>query len=207
LVALGSGSVVVQGSTFASNVKGDGALFIGNSNVDLRNNTFASNGTVVGPTTGLNGVEFMNGFAGSAYILGNSFVNNTGNGLYLGSNSGLTQVLNNYFDNNFVGLTMDTAPGGSLRANVQGNTIRKPVGADSNFVGILAIGRNLTATIGGDGNLGNSIQNYITGTFVYINDGDGNDHSAGFPNLTFLTNSFTDANGQAVSPSKAIHKA
>jgi hypothetical protein len=204
LVAQDNSHVNVQTSTFSSNRKGDGALFLGASTADLRANLFSSNGEVVGPTTGLNGVEFMNGFSGTAYISGNSFVSNTGNGLYLGSASGVVQVLGNLFDNNFVGITMDTASGGSLNAIVQGNTIRKSPDASRDFVGILAIGRNLTATIGGDGGLANAIQNYVNGKFIYIDDGDGGSHSAGFPNLTILTNSYT-ANGQNVSPSDAIH--
>jgi hypothetical protein len=204
MVALDNSRVTVQASNFSSNVKGNGALFIGSSTADLRSNYFASNGVTRGATTGLNGLEFINGFAGAAFVSGNSFVNNTAMGIYVGGGPNTLQIVSNLFDNNVIGLSMDTATGTTINAIVQGNTIRSPVDRSQTNAGILAIGRGLTATIGGDGSLGNTIQNYSPGLFIYEGDGDGNAHNAGYPRLTILTNSYT-SNGVAVSPSEAIH--
>lgn len=204
MVALDNSRVTVQASNFSSNVKGNGALFIGNSSADLRSNYFATNGVTRGATTGLNGVEFINGFSGTAFVSGNSFVNNTAMGIYVGGGPNTLQIVGNFFDANVIGLLMDTASGSTINAVVQGNTIRSSLDGSQTNAGILAVGRGLTATIGGDGSLGNSIQNYSPGLFIYVADGDGDAHDAGFPNLTILTNSFT-SDGAAVSPSRAIH--
>lgn len=205
MVALDNSRVTVQASNFSSNVKGNGALFIGNSTADLRGNYFASNGVTRGATTGLNGLEFINGFAGTALVSGNSFINNTAMGIYVGGGPNNLQIVGNLFDGNVIGLLMDTASGSTINATVVGNTIRSPMDDSQTNAGILAIGRGLTATIGGDGSLGNTIQNYRPGLFIYVADGDGDAHDAGFPNLTILTNSYT-SDGVVVSPSTAIHR-
>ena len=204
MVALDSSSVTVRNSTFAANQKANGMILIGNANAELRNNTFAANGQVRGAVSGLNGLELLNGFTGHAYIDGNAFVNNTANGIFVGSATNTIWILNNVFDNNFIGLNMDTALGSTVNAVVQGNTISLAGGATPGPVGILAIGHGLTATIGGDGVLANSIRDFIDGAFIYEADGDGNAHNAGFPNLTVLTNNFS-RNGQPVSRADAIH--
>ncbi len=74
---------------------------------NLQNNTFSSNGEVAGPTTGLDGVELNNDFTGTALIEGNSFLGNTGDGLYIGSAPEVVQVLDNVFQNNFVGVALN----------------------------------------------------------------------------------------------------
>ena len=68
LVARDHSQVTAQQCTFSSNRKGDGALFFSQTTANLTSNTFASNGEVVGPTTGLNGLEFFTDFSGTAVI-------------------------------------------------------------------------------------------------------------------------------------------
>lgn len=203
LAAHDSAQVTARGCTFASSVKGNGAIFLDNSTVTLIGNSFTSNGQVFGPITGFNGVEFYRSFSGSAVVSGNSFIGNTANGLFVGGSPNTIQIVNNLFDDNFFGMTLDAAEGSTMiNAVVQGNTIRIPLNSSHDGVGLNAIGGGLTATIGGTGSLGNTFENY-TGPFIYIADGDAGAHGAGYPTLTILTNTYTN-NGQPVDPSKAV---
>ena len=148
------GSVTAQGSTFSGNRTGDGALFGGQGTVTLTGDTFASNGEVVGESTGLNGVEFLGlpgdsqNFTGTAVLSGNLFQNNTSNGIFIGSTSSSVQILNNTFENNVVGISMDSTYA-SVNATIQGNTIEVPVGTADVYAGVYAIGGGVTATVGG----------------------------------------------------------
>jgi hypothetical protein len=201
--------ISVTGSTFNSNVNGDGAIFSGQASVQLTgNNVFQSNGPGKprGPS-GLNGVEFFANFTGTATVSGNQFLNNTGNGLYVGGSPNMLQITNNMFVNNYVGIGLDSAASGTqIMANIQGNQISVPAGSTQASVGILAIGGGLSATIGGPGTAGNTILNYANNTFIYEATGDVPSQNTGSPHLNIQANTFM-RDGQSISPGNAINPA
>jgi parallel beta-helix repeat protein len=201
LVAADNSQITAQDCVFNGNKQGDGALFFGQASATLLNNTFASNGEVFGPTTGLNGIEFNPAFTGTAVVSGNVFQGNTGFGLYVGSAPSTIQIVNNVFNDNFVGLAL-YAEGTSVNANVQGNTFEVSAGAPVSFEGLFAGGSGVTATIGGPGTQGNIFDGFGDHLFIYQTDG-----SAipvlGWPNLNILANTYQRA-GAPVSPSDAI---
>jgi hypothetical protein len=169
----------------------------------LSNNTFESNGQVVGPTTGFNGLEFFANFSGTALISGNTFRSNTGNGLFIGSAPQTIQVVNNLFDNNFVGLTLD-ASDAAVNATVQGNTFTVPTGAPSSFEGLFGLGSGVTATIGGPGSAANTFVNYANFFSIDPSHSGGNPtREVGCPNFTILTNTFLRG-GSPLDPGLAI---
>ena len=204
LVVSGQAQVTVQQSTFSNNLKGDGAIFMDSPTVNLYGNTFASNGQVVGETTGLNGVEFLGGYSGNAVVSGNTFVNNTANGLFIGGAPNNILVSGNQFldsiQGNVGGLAMDSSVT-TIHATVVGNTFIGPANPANDQVGILALGNALTATVGGSGSDANVFQNYLNGNF--INQDVGSGPNQGCPNLSFPGNSFS-RNGNPVAPSDAI---
>ena len=176
LVALQNSAVTAQHSIFADNKKGDGALFLNQTTVNLVDNTFASNGEIIGEATGLNGVEFFINFTGSAIVSGNVFENNTAAGIWGGSSSNNIQITNNTFNNNVVGVFLD-ASAAPISATVQGNTFVVPVGSPDSDVGFLTIGR-VTATVGGDGTLANTFENYFAFRSIGVSKGGPKDRKA-----------------------------
>ena len=56
-------------------------------------------------------------------------------------------------------------------------------------VGFLAVGSGVTATVGGDGTLANTMENYANGRFIVESNGSPN-ASVGNPNVTILGNTF-----------------
>ena len=204
LVASAQSQVTVQGSTFSSNQKGDGALFLNQATVNLVGNTFASNGVTRGEATGLNGVEFFVNYGGTAVVSGNVFQDNTANGIFIGSASGAIQVAGNTFNNNVVGIMMDSSTGSRINATIQGNTIEMPAPtSDDTYKGIIAIGTGVTATIGGPDTQGNSLENYgysainpNFGFFIF---------ESGSPKLTNLANNRFTSGGRPVPEADAIH--
>jgi parallel beta-helix repeat protein len=204
LVAGDQTQVTVKGSTFSSNRKGDGALFMSQATVNLTDgNIFASNGQTRGEGVGgLNGVEFFINYTGTAVVSGNTFQDNTANGLYIGSAPNGIQIVNNVFSNNFVGIFLAASGGATIHATIQGNTIEIPAPTtDSSEKGIIAQGSAVTATIGGPGAQANTLENYAfsaaapdNGAFIFesLN-----------PNLTILGNTFTSG-GSPVSQEDAI---
>ena len=201
LVALQNSAVTAQHSIFADNKKGDGALFLNQTTVNLVDNTFASNGEIRGEAEGFNGVEFLTNFTGTAVVTGNLFENNTASGIWTGSSANNMQITGNTFDNNVVGVFLD-ASAAPIRATVQGNTFAVPVGSPVEDVGVLAVGGGVTATIGGNGALANTMENYSNGSFIVQSNGSPTE-SVGNPNDTILANTFLYA-GIAVPPSQAI---
>ena len=201
LVALQTSAVTVQQSDFANNRMGDGALFLDQATVNLVDNTFASNGETRGEATGFNGVEFEANFTGTAVVTGNLFENNTAAGIWAGSSANNMQITGNTFDNNVVGVFLD-ASAAPISATVQGNTFVVPVGSPVIDVGVLAVGGGVTATIGGNGALANTMENYSNGSFIVQSNGSPTE-SVGNPNDTILGNTFLD-DGIAVPPSQAI---
>jgi Right handed beta helix region len=199
LVAFNQAKVTAQGDTFSGSRKGDGAIFSGQTTVNLTGNTFASNGTVVGATSGFNGVEFYNDFTGSAVVSGNTFSNNTASGLFISGASQTVQITGNTFDGNFVGLNMD-ASSAPINAVIQGNTFTVTPG--STYQGLDAAGSGVTATIGGSGSAQNIFENYAYQRSIlqfHVSNG----QTVGCPNLSILANSYLSG-GSSVDPSQAI---
>ena len=83
--------------------------------------TFSSNGVTVGESTGLNGLEFLSGYSGTAVVSGNSFLNNTANGIYVGGSASNIQIAGNQFQGNVGGIFLDSTLS-PVNATVQGNT-------------------------------------------------------------------------------------
>ena len=203
LVATGNAQVTVQGCTFSSNHDGDGAIFFGQSTANLTDNTFASNGEVVGPTTGLDGLEFNSNFTGTAVVSGNVFQNNTGDGLFIGGSSTAIQVVNNVFDNNLAGIVL-YADGTSVNANIQGNSFEVPASSTANYTGLFALGSGVSATVGGAGSQGNSFSETVDNTsIVEAHNGGPANQDLGCPSLDVLANTY-EQGGVAIPPSQAI---
>jgi nitrous oxidase accessory protein NosD len=207
LVALLNAQVTAQGCTFSFNQKGDGALFLNQSTANLSGNTFASNGRIVGEGPGFNGVEFSDGFSGSGLISGNTFLNNTANGVWVGSAPNQIQILGNVFEGNVFGVSLD-ASAGPVSAVVQGNTFSPPPGLPQSggatiyYCGLVAFGTNATATVGGAGAAGNTFENYPTDDSI-VEDNVSDGVAVGYPSLTILANQYL-SNGVAVSASNSI---
>ena len=205
LSAYGNAQVTVAQSTFSGNHSGNGAIFFDQATVNLTGNTFASNGQVVGISTGRNGIEFFgaagnsDNYTGSAVVSGNSFTSNTANGIYVGSAGNLT-ISNNQFSGNVVGLFLD-GTGASINATVTGNTIAVAPNPPDNWNAIVAVGTDVTATIGGSGANGNTIENYLMGD--YIHEAIGTGPNAGVPKVTVLANTYLQ-NGAPVPVSYAV---
>ncbi len=204
IVASDTSQLKLQSSTVVGNVHSDGAIFFSQANVTLTGNTFASNGQVVGITTGLNGVEFFGGagqannYTGTAVVSDNSFLNNTANGIYAASGGNLT-ISNNQFSGNVVGVFLDGTVA-SINATVVGNTIVTPANSPGTYNGITLQGTGLTATIGGAGTDGNTLTNFFDSAFIVEAFGTGPD--TGLPHATILANAYYQ-NGNAISPSQA----
>jgi hypothetical protein len=196
--------VTAQGCTFSSNKKGDGAIFFDQTTATLIDNSFDSNGEVVGPTTGLNGLEFNGNFTGTAVVSGNTFQNNTADGLFIGNAPNTIQVVNNLFDNNLAGIVLYSS-GTTISVNIQSNTFQVPATAPSNFFGFLAIGSGASATIGGPGGQGNDFNGFADHTSIgEANAGGPQNQFLGCPNVTILANTF-QRDGVTLQPSQAIN--
>lgn len=199
LVAYNQAQVNAQGDTFSDSQQGNGAIFSDQVNVTLNGDTFASNGTVFGPTTGFNGVEFYSSFTGSATVSGNTFTGNTESGLFISGTSSAIQVTGNTFNNNFVGLNMD-ASSAPVNAVIQGNTFM--VTSGSTYQGLDAAGSNVTATVGGSGGAANVFENYANNYSIlefHVSAG----KTIGCPNVNIQGNSYLQG-GNAISETQAI---
>jgi Periplasmic copper-binding protein (NosD) len=212
MVAADQTQVTVQGSVFSSNQNGNGALFFSQATVNLSGNMFESNGAP-NAALQLGGVEFYgvpndpSNYTGAAVISGNVFLNNTLYGIYVGSASQAIQILNNQFENNVIGIFLSSLhlsiPAAPVNAIIQGNTIEVPAPA-SDLVpkGIIGWGSEVTATIGGPGAQGNTLENFDysatapnVGVFIY---------ESGGPQLAILANTFTSG-GNPVPEPNAVH--
>ena len=193
LTAYGSAHVTVSQSTFSGNKTGDGALIQDQTTAMFTGDTFSSNGVTAGESTGLNGLEFLSGYSGTAVVSGNNFLNNTSNGIYVGGAASNIQITGNQFQGNIVGIFLDSTLS-PVNATVTGNTITAPVNASITDAGIVALDTGVTATIGGSGSAENTISNYVGNTYI---------RSVGSPKLTILTNIYS-SKGVAIPPSQAI---
>ncbi len=212
MVAANQTQVTVQGSMFSYNQQGNGALFFSQATVNLFGNTFQSNGAPDGVLK-LGGVEFYgvqndpSNYTGAAVVSGNLFLNNTLYGIYIGSATQAIQIVNNQFENNVIGVFLSSLhldiPTAPVNAIIQGNTIEVPAPAtDRTPTGIIGWGSGVTATIGGPGAQGNTLENYDysatipnDGVFIYESEG---------PQLTIMANTYTSG-GDPVPEANAIH--
>ncbi len=193
LTAYGGATVTVSQSTFSGNKKGDGALIQDHTTATFTGDTFSSNGVTVGESTGLNGLEFLSGYSGTAVVSGNSFLNNTSNGIYVGGAASNIQIAGNQFQGNIVGIFLDSSLS-PVNATVVGNTITAPANASITDAGIVALDSGVTATIGGSGSAENTINNFVGNTYI---------RSVNSPNLTILTNIYS-SDGVDIPPPEAI---
>jgi hypothetical protein len=150
-------TAVVRYSTIQNNGV-NGFFFQQNAAGDLHNNNILNNGTagVRGPA-GFNGIEVFNGWTGPSMQIHENWINgNAGNGIYLGGSAAAVLVANNYFFNNFVGMTVNAEP---ANVTLQGNTFELPL-AQANEEGMLIVGPGPTVTVGGPG-VQNTFKNYL----------------------------------------------
>jgi hypothetical protein len=103
------GVTTIEYCTITGN--GTNGVIYGNKTRGLvRYNALTSNGTagVWGPN-GYNGLEVLQGWKGSSMVIdANTFAFNTGNGALIGS--GVVNVVNNFFNDNWVAMTIFNAP-------------------------------------------------------------------------------------------------
>jgi hypothetical protein len=164
VVGLDGSNVSISHSTLSNNIKGNGAIFFGNSTVNILNDDFESNGQVRGATTGLNGLEFFFDYTGVATVDGNLFKNNTATGIFA-SGPHLT-ITHNTFDDNQIGIGLqgfsDAAPTVAVPTNatIQSNLFVVPT-TRTDEVGMFGLGSAVTATIGGTG-VENTFRNYAS---------------------------------------------
>jgi parallel beta-helix repeat protein len=209
LVAQGQTQVSAQGSTFSGSHQGDGMLLANQGAVNLTGNTFASNGTVVGFATnqGRDGIEIFHTFSGTAVISGNTFLNNTGDGIYVGSAPSAMQITSNTFDSNLIGLDLDAnvAP---VNVVVTGNSfsVPQPGYRDQGLVpqGISAAGSGVTATVGGTGAAANAFANFDNQRFIVELNQNGQGGNIGSPGLSNVAGNSFVSGGSAVSLTQAI---
>ena len=199
LVAQDQSQVTAQGSTFSNSKDGDGALITAQATVTLTGNTFASNGQVVGFASGFDGVEFYL-FNGSAVVSGNTFSNNTGDGVFLVGTPQAFQITGNTFDDNLVGLNLGA--GGTVNAVIQGNTFAGVMGSIDQ--GLVAAGSGVTATVGGSGSNANTFENFGNNVSIFEQNQNGQGQNIGLPKLVdVLMNNFLE-DGVSVPASQAI---
>lgn len=210
VVATDTANFTASGSTFSGNHTGDGALFFSQAAVTLTGNTFASNGQVASVAEGLNGIEFFGGagpnlYTGTAVVTGNSFVNNTAAGLYVGGASNIT-ITGNQFSNSLDAISAVAiylnASEGTVNATVLGNTIQA-VNPTPHWAGILMQGSGLTATVGGAGGDANTIRGFQR--FTYLREVQGSAPNTGLPKVTLSGNNYVDANGANVPQADALY--
>jgi hypothetical protein len=148
LLATATANAVLQRNTFALNGT-NGAYYELQTTGGITGNTFSSNGTRgTRGAGGFNGVEVA-GLGAAMTISGNTFENNTLNGIYVGD--GTVTVTGNVFFNNFLGMTIDNPLNRPVNITVKGNTFQLPAGAPYSEGIFMASSTNasLTITIGG----------------------------------------------------------
>ena len=144
-----SASVTMRRSTLRYNKYGNGALILDNATVDFEANRFDRNGLVRDPldlSAGRNGIEFYMNYHGTSRVVGNTFTENTGFGIFLAS--GNTTISGNTFDNNWCGIGVEGIDGQSLVTTIQGNTFRVPITATYEH-GLLIYGPGAKVVLGG----------------------------------------------------------
>lgn len=198
LVGYNQSSVTAQGSSFSNSQQGDGAIFSNQATVNLSGDTFASNGTARGYASGFNGVEFTQ-YSGNAVLSGDTFVNNTASGIFVGGASQALQITGNTFASNLVGLNLDASVA-PIVALVAGNTFTTAPGSGDQ--GLVAAGSGVTATIGGAGTAGNTFQNFASQRSILQYHTSGSS-TIGCPNLNIGSNSYTSG-GVAESADQAV---
>jgi hypothetical protein len=159
----GTSSLTVSQSEVSRNGH-NGIAFDQNSSGNIFSNVIDGNGVrgTRGPTTGFNGIELQPTWAGSTMLIHeNQISNSTTNGVFI--EGGTPTVANNFFYNNFVGLTV--WQGGSVI--VRGNTFELPL-AQGNEEGIYMSGSLVSVTIGGPFFADrNTFKNYIDNPTIH----------------------------------------
>jgi hypothetical protein len=189
VITAGTSQLTLTRSALANNVLGNGVLLRENSNALIQSNYFAHNGTTYGLPQGLNGVELLGDYVGLARILGNTFFDSTGFGVFISGSTQFAEIRGNYFNHSNAivkrvcigmngALDQSGGPGGSIaRAVIQGNLLDIPVG-DTIQEGIFMLGAGVTATIGGAGGANvNVFRNFAANNAI-----DPSDMGGGFPN-------------------------
>ncbi len=162
LAALENSTLFMRRSVVRYNREGNGAMFLGNANVDLERNRFDDNGLIRDPndlSRGRNGIEFYRDYRGQARVVNNTFVGNTGFGIFMANGDGL-EIRENLFDNNWCGMGLEGLGDRSISATIQGNTFRVPETATYE-TGIFIYGPNAHVKLGGSaGAQKNSFTNF-----------------------------------------------
>ena len=171
LLFTGTSVAVVRNSTL--NANGHSAIFFEQSSSgDVYGNVMDGNGTLgtSGPATGFNAIEVFTNWTGPQMLIHeNTISRSTTNGIFIGR--GASTVANNYFFNNFVGLTLYSETG-PTSSTVVGNTFELPL-AQGNEEGLFMMeaGSSLTASVGGAGSLRNTFINYVGNPSIHCNFG------------------------------------
>jgi hypothetical protein len=158
LLFVQTSNVVVHDSEISFNGL-NGFYFEGSARADLYQNNMINNGTAGarGPVTGFNAIEIANGWTGAHMLIHENWIfDSTASGIYIGGSTANVQVANNYFFNNFLGVTINAAP---TTATVQGNIFELPI-SQANEEGMLIVGPGPTVTVGGPG-AQNTFRNYL----------------------------------------------
>lgn len=167
LLATNSSSTTIRSSTIEQNGQ-NGLYFDQSSGADIGGSVFNLNGAsgTRGATTGFNGIEVSSSWTGSGMsIHENTLSGNTTNGVFIGS-GGVT-VANNFFDNNFLGMTIDPLQA-ATNIQVRGNLIQVPLTGQNHEEGVFINGR-VTVTMGGAGTDANRFYNYQQGPALHCN--------------------------------------
>jgi hypothetical protein len=160
LVARDDAEFSFTGGILADNVL-NGALIAERVTATFLGNLFRANGRQRGIVPGHNGLELLDGFAGTATIAGNTFRDNTGFGVFASSGSNI-QIMANLFENHPVAIGLQGTDGRTVAAVIRGNRLR--VGnspSPASDEGIFLLGSGARATIGGEtGAAVNVFENY-----------------------------------------------
>jgi hypothetical protein len=138
----------------------NGFFFQQNASADIYGNSIFDNGTAGarGAVTGFNGIEIFDGWTGPQMLIHENWISgNTASGIYIGGSAVNVVVANNWFFNNFLGVTLNAAPS---TVTVQGNVFELPPTAQANEEGLLIVGPGPTVTVGGPG-ARNTFRDYL----------------------------------------------
>jgi hypothetical protein len=156
LLIVGSSTAVVRYSEISRNGT-NGFLFMDTAAADVYSNNILDNGVAGsrGAATGYNGIEVFDNWAGPWMAIHENWIfRSTASGMYIGGSSVNVPVANNYFYDNFLGLTANGAT-----VTVTGNVFELPL-AQGAEEGILIVGPGPVVTVGGPG-AQNTFRNYL----------------------------------------------
>jgi parallel beta-helix repeat protein len=188
----------------ARSIIGFGAILFNASTGVFIGNTFAENGVTFGPVAGMNGIEIAYNFVGYAHIQGNRFINNTANGLYIGSAPNEIQIIGNEFSGNWAGISFFGDQPRDSYARIVANHFTIPPDFPEVTFGVAGIGSRIHATIGGPGNQANVFDGYRDYLSIIGNNAGGDPYLVlGYPKFNILKNTYM-RRGVAIPESRAI---